>query len=143
MGLTEDVKKLYLEGYNCWESVLYVLSDKNKIVVPNRIKKLAKTFKRYKCGKNFVCGIVRGSLSVIDLRYGNNETQKKFIKKFIYKNFKKRFKTLRCSKLTKGWKKDFDSFERKKFCAKIMEKIVPELQKIIVKGDKNDNASWW
>lgn len=135
MKIEQIAEKLYLEkGYNCTESILHSLNQANIISISDEILQIGTGFKSGIAGNGCVCGVISAGIISIGLCYGKinkkevNEQCNKFYKKFIEK-----YKITCCRVLTKQWKDDFSNSERKNFCAKIIQEMIIELEKILKK----------
>lgn len=67
--LQETVKKLYLEGYDCTESILHSLKEENVINIPDEILRTVTGFRVGIAGSGCICGVVTGGVIAIGLKY--------------------------------------------------------------------------
>jgi len=139
MELSEIAKKLYLEGYNCCESILHSLRKNNVITIPDEVIRSATGFRAGVVGSGCICGVITAGIIAIGLRYGridkkeNKEEVDRRVKLF-YDKFREKFKSPCCRILTKNWKDNFNSHKRRNYCAEIVAQMITELQKILVDG---------
>lgn len=136
MELSEVAKKLYLEGYNCCESILHSLRENNVITVPDVVMRVATGFRAGIAGSGCICGVITGGTIAIGLKYGRidkkesrEEAERRT--KIFYDKFREKFKSPCCRILTKNWKDNFNSQERKNYCAEIITQMITELQEIL------------
>jgi len=136
MSLQETAKKLYLEGYNCTESILHSLKEENVINIPDEILRTGTGFRAGISGSGCICGVITGGVIAIGLKYGRidkkeskEETEKRV--KLFYNKFREKFKSPCCRILTKNWKNHFNSSERKNFCSEIVAHMIVVLEELL------------
>ncbi|MFH1612125.1 MAG: C-GCAxxG-C-C family protein [bacterium] len=73
---------------------------------------------------------ISAAIISIGLCYMEKEEVNKRCNEF-YKKFIEKYKNTCCRGLTKQWKDNFAISERKNFCAKIIQEMIIELEKIL------------
>jgi len=136
MELSEIAQKLYLDGYNCCESVLHSLKENNVINVPDVVIRCSTGFRAGVAGSGCICGVITGGIIAIGLKYGriDKKEDKEEVDrraKIFYDKFREKFKSTCCRILTKDWKDNFKSQERKNYCAGIVAQMITELQELL------------
>ncbi len=136
MQISEITKNLYLEGYNCTESILHGFKNNGLIDIPSDFLKIAAGFRAGIAGSGCVCGVLSAGTIVIGLKYGrkdrseSNKICDEKVKQF-YEIFKKKYSSTCCRVITKKWRNNFNSEERRNYCAEIIKEMAEELEKLI------------
>lgn len=136
MELSELAKKFYLEGYSCSESILHALKEAKVIDIPGEVLKAISGFRQGIGGRGCLCGVVAGSTIAVGLLYGRTskqESEEIALKKsaLIHDKFKEKFNSTCCRVLTRKWKDNFSSKERKEFCTSLVQWMITELKSIL------------
>ena len=136
MELNELAKKFYLEGYSCSESILHALKEAKVIDVPDEVLKAISGFRQGIGRRGCLCGVIAASTIAVGLLYGRISKEKSdevALKKaaLIHDKFKEKFNSTCCRVLTRKWKDDFSSKERKEFCTSLVQWMVSELKSLL------------
>ncbi|MEK6646493.1 MAG: C-GCAxxG-C-C family protein [Candidatus Firestonebacteria bacterium] len=129
-------RKLYLEGYSCTESMLHSFKNANVVEISDEVLKVGAGFRTGIVGSGCLCGVLTASVIIIGLKYGrkdkneNNKIADEKIKKF-YEEFKNKYKATCCRVITKKWKENFSSQDRKNHCANIVSEMSVILEKLL------------
>lgn len=122
---TCEAVKLYQDGYSCSESVLRAAIESG-VVETDNIEELTKVATVFSGGlsSGCLCGAISGAQIILGLLYGRSDNvessanARKMAKEFI-EEFKKKHHTTCCRALTAKY--DFNSNDRKKHCAMLVE----------------------
>lgn len=131
MTLPEVAKKLYLEGYNCCESVIYSLKECGIMDVSEEVLYSLKGFRAGIASSGCICGVITAATIAIGLKYPKENKEVERRTKMFYDKFKEKFRSSCCKVLTVSWKNNFTSNERKNFCAGIIMQMITELEKLL------------
>ncbi len=135
--ISEITKNLYLEGYNCTESILHGFKNTGLIDIPEEFLKIATGFRAGIAGSGCVCGVLSAGTMILGLKYGRKDKKEsgkicdEKVKQF-YDIFKNKYGSTCCKIITRKWKENFNSNERKIFCANIVSEMAKELEKIVL-----------
>jgi C_GCAxxG_C_C family probable redox protein len=136
LKLSELSKNYYMQGYNCAESVFHAIKDANIIELSDDILKISTGFRAGVAGMGCICGVLSSAVMLLSLKYGrknNNESTKVLHDKIklFYEIFISKYKSTCCRVITRKFKENFDSTERRQFCAGIVSDMIEELAKIL------------
>ncbi len=136
LTLSELAKDYYMQGYNCAESIFHAVKDKVILELPEEILKMTTGFRAGIVGMGCICGVLASCVMLLSLKYGrkNKEESVKLLNEKIknfYKIFIDKYKSACCRVITRKFRENFDSIERKQFCAEIVSTMIGELAKIL------------
>lgn len=142
MGSSDDVIRLYKEGYDCAQCILKAMEDKLDCDIDTAMRSISCMSMGLLEGS--ICGGVLGALAVIGIRYGNSSADASsrgitMIKRAMFINeFKKRYNGLTCPEIMGlDVRKDEDNLKAFKdgiydhFCPKLGADIIDILNSII------------
>ena len=132
MELSKSARDLYLQGYNCSESILHFLKQNNILNVSDEILSALTGFRAGIAGNGCICGVVTASVLAIGLKYGSiDKKEVEKMTKIFYEKFKENYKSHCCRILTRKFKDNFNTKERREFCSEIVESMAKELVEIL------------
>ncbi len=142
MGSSEDVVRLYKEGYDCAQCILKAMEDKLDCDMDAAMRSISCMSMGLLEGS--ICGGVLGALAVIGIKYGSPSADASsrgitMIKRGMFLNeFKKRYNGLTCPEIMGlDVRKDEDNLKAFKdgmydhFCPKLGADIIEILNDII------------
>ena len=142
MGSSEDVIRLYKEGYDCAQCILKAMNDRIDFDEDTALKAISCMGMGLLEGN--ICGAVLGGLAVIGLRYGSSAPDSSsrgitIIKRAQFlMEFKKKYNGLTCPEIMGlDIRKDEDNLRAYKegiyehFCPKMASDILEILNRII------------
>ena len=142
MGSSEDVIRLYKEGYDCAQCILKAMNDRIDFDEDTALKAISCMGMGLLEGN--ICGAVLGGLAVIGLRYGSSAPDSSsrgitIIKRAQFlMEFKKKYNGLTCPEIMGlDVRKDEDNLRAYKegiyehFCPKMASDILEILNRII------------
>ena len=142
MGSSEDVIRLYNEGYDCAQCILKAMSDKVDFDEDTALKTISCMGMGLLEGS--ICGALLGGLAVIGLKYGSSAPDSSsrgitIIKRAQFlMEFKKKYNGLTCPEIMGlDVRKDEDNLRAYKegiyehFCPKMASDIIEILNRII------------
>lgn len=142
MGSSEDVIRLYKEGYDCAQCILKAMNDRIDFDEDTALKAISCMGMGLLEGN--ICGAVLGGLAVIGLRYGSSAPDSSsrgitIIKRAQFlTEFKKKYNGLTCPEIMGlDVRKDEDNLRAYKegiyehFCPKMASDILEILNRII------------
>ncbi|MCS7152261.1 MAG: C-GCAxxG-C-C family protein [Endomicrobia bacterium] len=132
MNEEEFAKEFYLcRGYNCCESVLLSFKESNILSVPDEILCSFSGFFRGIIGSGCICGVVIAGCFLIGFKFGKDRQEVERRTKAFFDRFKGKFGSVCCRVLTKNYKENFYSKDRKNYCAEIISQMTLELKEIL------------
>ena len=141
MDVGTKAKELYLSGFSCGEAVAKAMKDAGLAGVSADAIKACSAFKTGIGGcKGDLCGCLLAALVTVGIQYGRDNNQDDIAEvnaksAELYDRFQKKYRTLLCRELTKGFPMDnkevFLSQERKELCAEIVRFVAGELAEIV------------
>lgn len=130
MSVGERAKMLYLEGYNCVESLLMALKEAEILEVPDQLIEAGSVFWRGVTGRGCICGAIIGGALAIGLRYGKGREADGRCQA-LYRQFLRLFGAPCCRIITGRWSSDFHCEERREFCSNIVKEVTEYVRALL------------
>lgn len=121
-------ERIYLEGRNCTEAILIAL--RRVVDIPEEVVVCSSGFGAGVGGERCICGAIVGGVITIGAKFKRTEARK--ISGEFHKWFIKKFRSPCCKVITRNWKDNFWSDERREFCAGIVKAVADELERKFV-----------